>query len=408
MSQSSLVTRQWWADPSNYTAGRSDTIHGIVVHHAASTSFDSIGQVFSQYGRGGSAHYGICEDRIDQYVREEDTAWHCGDWGGNCCTIGIECTNNVGAPDWTISEGTFNTLVKLCADIAKRNGLGKLKFGPYDVYPTLSAHRDWSATYCCGDYLYSRMDELAEKANKINYPDKKAELEWSKLDKPTTYMTIRDTHLYDFNKTNINDLVAIKSYAKDTEIGIYGKCYNKTIDKTFLVTEYSYTKGITNGFKDDALTVKPAEEPEKPSDEPQPVEPSDKPSEPEKPQDEPTVKPDGTGQPDNPRGLSDEEYQKVYDDMVKAGQIIQENAKENNAMIPMSNKVYDILKVVAIVILPLISATYVALSKIWGFGFGTEIDQTIQIIIAVINTILGVALVKSSSDYHKGDIDGND
>lgn len=72
-------------------------------------------------------------------------------------------------------------------------------------------------------------------------------------------------------------------------------------------------------------------------------------------------------------------------------------------MIPMKNKTYDILKIVAIVILPLISATYVALSKIWGFGFGTEIDQTIQIIIAAINTILGVALVKSSSDYHKGD-----
>ncbi len=70
-------------------------------------------------------------------------------------------------------------------------------------------------------------------------------------------------------------------------------------------------------------------------------------------------------------------------------------------MIPMSNKVYDILKIVAIVILPLISAVYVALSKIWGFGFGTEIDQTIQIIIAAINTILGVALVKSSSDYKK-------
>lgn len=402
MSQSALVTRQWWADPSNYTAGRSDTIHGIVIHHAASTSFDSIGQVFSQSGRQGSAHYGIWEGNIDQYVPEECTAWHCGDWAGNCCTIGIECTNDRGAPYWTVSEGTFNTLVKLCADIAKRNGLGKLKFGPNDVYPTLSAHRDWSATYCCGDYLYSRMNELAEKANKINYPDKKAELVWSKLEKTTTYITVRDTHLYDFNKTNINDLVAIKSFAKNTEIDIYGKVYNKTIDKNFLLTEYSYTKGITNGFKEDALSVV-----QKTSDEPKPVEPSDEPSEPEKPQDEPSVKPDGTGQPDNPRGLSDEEYQKVYEEMVKRGQIIIENAKENNAMIPMSNKVYDILKVIAIVILPLISATYVALSKIWGFGFGTEIDQTIQIIIAALNTILGVALVKSSSDYHKGDIDGN-
>lgn len=401
MSQSSLVTRQWLANPSNYTAGRSDTIHGIVIHHGATTNFDSIGQSFSQYGRQGSAHYGICEGNVDQYVQEEYTAWHCGDWLGNSCTIGIECTNNVGAPYWTISEGTFNTLVKLCADIAKRNGLGKLKFEPDGVYPTLSAHRDWSATYCCGDYLYSRMNELAEKANKINYPDQKAELKWSKIDKTTTYVTIRDTHLYDFNKTNVNDLVAVKAYGKETTIDIYGKCENKTINKTFLVTEYSFTKQITNGFKEDALSAV-----QKPADEPKPAEPSDEPSEPEKPQDEPVVKPDGTGMPDNPRGLSDEEYKPVYEDMVKAGQIIIENAKENNAMIPMSNKVYDILKIVAIVILPLINATYTALSKIWGFGFGTEIDQTIQIIISAINTILGVALVKSSSDYHKGDTNG--
>lgn len=398
MSQSSLVTRQYWADPSNYTAGRSDTIHGIVVHHAASTNFDSIGASFATPGRAGSAQYGICEGNVDQYVKEEYTAWHCGDWLGNSCTIGIEVTNSTGSPDWNISEGSFNTLVKLCADIAKRNGLGKLKFEPQGVYPTLTGHRDWSATYCPGDHLYGRLNELAEKANKINYPDAKADLEWRKLDKPTTYITIRDTHLYDFNKTTVNDLVAIKAYGKNTEIDIFGKCTNKTIGKTFLMTEYSFTRQITNGFKEDALTVV-----QKPADEPEPSEPTDEPSEPEKPQDEPGVKPDGSGDPENRRGLTDEEYKVVYDEMVRKKQIIIENAKKEGAMIPMSNKTYDILKIVAIVILPLINATYTALAKIWGLGFGTEIDQTIQIIIAAINVILGCALIKSSSDYHKGD-----
>ena len=97
--------------------------------------------------------------------------------------------------------------------------------------------------------------------------------------------------------------------------------------------------------------------------------------------------------------MSEEEYK----EFLKKLDGIQEKAKEEKAMIPMSNKTYDILKIVAIVILPLIQALYVGLSKIWGFGFGTEIDQTIQLIVAAINTILGVALVKSSSDYHKGD-----
>ena len=394
MSQSSLVTKQWWANESNFTHGRQDTIHGIVIHHAASTSLDSVGQVFSQYGRGGSAHYGVKGNQIHQYVREEDTAWHCGDWPGNCCTIGIETVNSTGAPDWLIDEETFNTLARLCADIAKRNGLGRVKFGPNDVYPTLSAHRDWSPTYCPGDYLYSRMGELANKINEINYPTK-VDLVWKKLDEPTTYITVRNTHLYNFNKANANDLTAIKEYAKDTEIDIYGKVENKTIGKTFLLTEYSFTQKITNGFKDDALTVKPQEAPE-PTPAPKP---SDEPSKPEKPQDEPVVKPDGTGLPDNPRGLSEEEYQELLAEM----KAIENNAKEKKVMIPMGNKTYDILKIVAIVILPLIQVLYTGLAKIWGFGFGTEIDQTIQLVIAAINVVLGAALVKSSSDYHKGD-----
>ena len=377
MSQSSLVTRQWWANESNYTKGRTDTIHGIVIHHAASTSLDSIGQVFSQYGRGGSAHYGVGGSQIHQYVREEDTAWHCGDWAGNSCTIGIETTNSTGAPTWQVAEDTFNTLVKLVADIAKRNGLGKLKFEPDGTYPTLSAHRDWSPTYCPGDYLYSRMNEIAEEANKINYPDAKAELAWAKFDKTATYVTVRDTHLYDFNATKVGDLKAIKEYKQGDIIDIYGKVENKTIKKTFLLTEYSFTKKITNGFKEDALTVKTGPEPTP----------------------EPEPKPSGEGDPDNPRGMSEEDYQKFLEELEK----IKKEAKEKNVMLPMSNKTYDILKIVAIIILPLVQALYVGLSKIWGFGFGAEVDQTIQLIIAAINTILGVALVKSSSDYHKGD-----
>ena len=393
MSQSSMVTKQWWANASNYTAGRTDKIRGIVIHHAASTSLDSIGQVFSQPGRGGSAHYGVGGSQVHQYVREEDCAWHCSNWNGNNATIGIETTNSTGAPDWKVADDTFNTLVKLVAEIAKRNGLGKLWINPDADYPALSGHKDWygAATVCPGPYLYPRLQEICDRANAINYPT--AELKWTKLDKPTKYVTIRDTHLYDFNKANVGDLVAIKSYANGTEIGIYGKCENKTIKKTFLLTEYSFTQKITNGFKEDALTVKPQEAPE-----PTPTpEPTDEPTQPEKPQDEPGEPSSEPVLPDNPRGLSDEDYQKF----IEQTKAIENNAKEQKAMIPMSNKVYDVLKIVAIVILPLISAVYVALSKIWGFGFGTEIDQTIQIIIAALNTILGVALVKSSSDYKK-------
>ena len=76
--------------------------------------------------------------------------------------------------------------------------------------------------------------------------------------------------------------------------------------------------------------------------------------------------------------------------------------KNTKASIPMSNKTYDILKIVAIIILPLVQFIYTGLAQIWGFGFGDHINATIQLIIGAINVILGAALVKSSADYHKG------
>jgi hypothetical protein len=76
--------------------------------------------------------------------------------------------------------------------------------------------------------------------------------------------------------------------------------------------------------------------------------------------------------------------------------------KKTTATIPMSNKTYDILKIVAIIVLPLVQFIYTGLAQIWGFGFGDQINATIQLIIGAINVILGAALVKSSADYHKG------
>lgn len=76
--------------------------------------------------------------------------------------------------------------------------------------------------------------------------------------------------------------------------------------------------------------------------------------------------------------------------------------KAKKPSIPMSNKTYDRLKVLAVIVLPAVSMLCAGLANIWGFGFGEQIDQTVQLFVALINFILGVAIVKSSSDYKKG------
>ena len=103
------------------------------------------------------------------------------------------------------------------------------------------------------------------------------------------------------------------------------------------------------------------------------------------------------------KGMSAKEYLETLDKVKKSVELVEKTAKQAGVRIPMSNKVYDVLKVVVAIVLPAISTLYLGLAAIWGFGFGEQVDQTIQLVIAAINAILGIAIVKSSSDYHKGD-----
>ena len=70
-------------------------------------------------------------------------------------------------------------------------------------------------------------------------------------------------------------------------------------------------------------------------------------------------------------------------------------------MIP--NKVYDVLKWIALVALPALGTLYFSLSKIWGFPLGEEIVGTI----AAVDTFLGVLLGISTAQYNRGLKDEN-
>ena len=63
----------------------------------------------------------------------------------------------------------------------------------------------------------------------------------------------------------------------------------------------------------------------------------------------------------------------------------------------MSNKVYDILKWIALVVLPAMSTLYLVLSGIWGFPYGEAIAGTIAAVEVFLGAILGI----SSTQYNK-------
>ena len=63
----------------------------------------------------------------------------------------------------------------------------------------------------------------------------------------------------------------------------------------------------------------------------------------------------------------------------------------------MSNRVYDILKYVAQIVLPAIATLYFALSQIWGLPYGEQIVGTFTAIDCFLGALLGI----STSQYNK-------
>lgn len=171
---------------SNQTKPRRGKIQYIIPHCY-------VGQVtakrgvdgFLPNGRGASAHYVVGKDGdIGCNVDEKNRAWTtggdktCMGWtGGNIDHYGvtIEVACDTVHPYW-ITDAAYNALVRLMADIAKRNGLGKLT---WQANPNLVGHPEqqnvivhrWFASKACpGDYIFTHLGDICARANAINYP----------------------------------------------------------------------------------------------------------------------------------------------------------------------------------------------------------------------------------------------
>ena len=64
----------------------------------------------------------------------------------------------------------------------------------------------------------------------------------------------------------------------------------------------------------------------------------------------------------------------------------------------MENKVYDVLKWIAQILLPAAGTLYFALAQIWGFPYAEQIVGTITAVDAFLGVLLGI----SSYQYNKG------
>jgi hypothetical protein len=146
-----------WVGSPNFDKGRAgNKVTGIVIHWMAGT-LAATDSVFQDKTRKTSAHYGIEDTTIHQYVSEADTAFHAGDYPTNQRTIGIE---HSAQPGRDASEATYQTSARLIAEICARYGL------PINA-KTIVPHRSIVATQCPGTIDLGKLISLAQQGGNM-------------------------------------------------------------------------------------------------------------------------------------------------------------------------------------------------------------------------------------------------
>ena len=159
----------------NHSGKRTKKIDTITIHcMAGNCSVETCGNLFASSSRQASSNYGIGTDgRIALYVDEANRSWCTSSNANDQRAVTIEVANNGGAPDWPVSAKAYAALLDLVTDICKRNGIKKLVWSTSKNDRVnhlngcnMTAHRDYAAKACPGDYLYNREGEIAAEVNR--------------------------------------------------------------------------------------------------------------------------------------------------------------------------------------------------------------------------------------------------
>lgn len=172
MSNSSLIS--YTKLSPNHSGKRTKKIDTITIHcMAGQLSVESCGALFAQSSRQASSNYGIGPDgRIALYVDEGNRSWCTSSNANDQRAVTIEVASDATHP-YAVKDKAYDALLDLVTDICKRNGIKKLVWSTSKNDRVnhlngcnMTAHRDYAAKACPGDYLYNREGEIAAEVNR--------------------------------------------------------------------------------------------------------------------------------------------------------------------------------------------------------------------------------------------------
>ena len=172
MSNSSLVS--YTKISPNRNSPRNHAIDTITIHcFVGQVHVERMGESFASKSGQTSCNYGIGKDgRIGMYVEEKDRSWCSSNRANDHRAITIECASDKYDP-YAINDKVMESLIKLLADICKRNDIKQLRWkadkslvGQPDKQ-NLTVHRWFTNKKCPGDYIYSRLGTIAAEVNAL-------------------------------------------------------------------------------------------------------------------------------------------------------------------------------------------------------------------------------------------------
>lgn len=198
MSNSKLVN--YTKLSPNHSGARTHSIDRITPHCVVGQcSVETLGNIFMDANREASCNYGIGTDgRVLLCVDEGNRSWCSSSNSNDQRAVTIECASETYHP-YEMNSNVYNSLVKLCVDICKRNGKKKLlwindknkalNYSTKSDEMLLTVHRWFDSKSCPGDWLYNRLGNLAKSVTKQL---------GGKVEKPTlTYRVYADGRWYD-------------------------------------------------------------------------------------------------------------------------------------------------------------------------------------------------------------------
>ncbi len=235
----------------NHSGQRTHSIDRITPHCVVGQcSVETLGSIFTPTERQASSNYGIGVDgRVGMYVEEKNRSWCSSSRENDQRAVTIECASDTKEP-YAFKDVVYQTLIRLCVDICRRNGKTKLlwlgdknttlAYIPKSDEMVLTVHRWFANKSCPGSWMYARMGDLANKVT--------AQLGGGKQEE-TPAVTDTEKTIWDFLNGKIGNAYGAAGMMGNlyAESALRPNNLQNTYEKKLGMTDAEYTAAVNGG-----------------------------------------------------------------------------------------------------------------------------------------------------------------